>query len=155
MTPYTSKNSSNGNDTSTGQGKPDYPTYDAFWWPFRTFSKALLQTQRNSTAYLEANRRLIDEMRTIIRKQQDLAIDISDSVLHAVTKANKTAGGSNVLNPAEVNQVFDLAVSRMRELGEAWIDVQVRSLDAMRSYADTGQIQKKTATRVQIEAEAA
>ena len=145
MNPYSSRSAPNGFDfrSGSGQGKADYPSNDAFWWPFRTFSKALLQTQSNSHAYLEANRRLFDEMRSIIRKQQDLAIDISDSVLNAMTKNNPKGG--NALNPSEVNQVFDLAVTRMRELGEAWIDVQVRSLDAMRSYAGNVPTQKKGA----------
>ena len=57
---------------------------EAMWSPYWTVAKALLRTQRNTFAYLEANRRLVDAMRTFARQEQKLALEISDMVLKAM-----------------------------------------------------------------------
>ena len=110
---------------------------EGMWWPFRSVAKALLQTQKNTEAYLEANRRLFDEMRTIVRKEQDLIAELSEGVLKELNTA--TRSGNRQIAPAthELNTMFDRAATGIRELSEAWIDAQVRSLDIMRSYSDT------------------
>jgi hypothetical protein len=86
---------------------------EAFWWPFRAVSEALLQTQHSSAAYLEANRRLVDEARNIIRKEHDLLLELSET------------------GRSEANKAFNRALTGIRELGEAWIDAQIRSLATM------------------------
>jgi hypothetical protein len=88
------------------------------WWPFQAVSKALLQTQRNTAAYLEANRRLVDEMRDIMRKERELLLELSET------------------GRSEANKAFNRAVRGIRELGEAWIDAQVRSLERMHASAE-------------------
>ena len=45
---------------------------ELMWWPYRSFSKALLRTHDNLAAFMEVNRKLADEMREIIHKEQDL-----------------------------------------------------------------------------------
>jgi hypothetical protein len=66
-------------------------TFDLFtknevmWSPYWTLAKALLQTQRNTFAYIEANRRLVDTMRTFVRQEQNLALEISDMVLETMS----------------------------------------------------------------------
>jgi hypothetical protein len=153
MTPHVSKAPPIGTESETANPFDIFAKHDGFWWPFRTVSKALLRTQRNTAAYLEANRRLIDEMRNMVRKEQDLAVEISESIFKALSKSSKAASGGAALDPKEVNEMFDRAMTGMRELSEAWVDVQVRSLDAMRSYTDAGQ--KNAAKPVHIDAEAA
>ena len=107
---------------------------DGFWWPYRTFAKALMETQKDASAYLEANRQMMDEIRDIVRKEQDLSLEISGQMLEGAMK-NGRAGKPD---PSEVNAMFDRAIASMRELGEAWMDAQVRSLDAMRRHASNG-----------------
>jgi hypothetical protein len=107
---------------------------ECFWWPFRAVSSALLQTQQNSEAYLEANRHLIDAMRNIIRKEHNLAFELSERVLGTVCKIGMRTNGNAPLESGEMSEVFDRAMSGVRELGEAWIDAQVRSLDVMRAH---------------------
>ena len=135
MTAQTSK----ANTPSVDAGGEDslfhfFSRNESFWWPFRAVAKALLQTQQNSAAYIEANRRLIDEMRSIIRKEQNLVFELSESALLTACKVGMLADPSAQIDKAEVNEVFDRAMTGIRELGEAWIDAQVRSLDAMRAY---------------------
>jgi hypothetical protein len=122
---------------------------EAMWWPFRTVSKALLQTQSNAIAYLEAQRRLIDEMQNIVRKEQNLVLELSETALATISKSGAPhAAGSE---SAEVNEMFDRAMCGIRELGEAWIDAQVRSLDIMR-LKDTSRPDSGTRPHAQAEA---
>jgi len=123
-----------------------FPGGEAMWWPFRSVSKALLQTQSNALAYLEANRRLIDEMRNILRKEQELVIELSETAL------KKPASSGAVTVPGNVNEMFGRAVMGIRELGEAWIDAQVRSLDTMRLIEDTRRPSAEDDARIEAEA---
>jgi hypothetical protein len=109
-----------------------------FWWPFRAVSKALLQTQQNSKAYLEANRHLIDEMQNIMRKEQNLVFELSETALNTVCKIGMRTDRNAPLERGEMSEVFDRAMSGVRELGKAWIDAQVRSLDVMRADNEAG-----------------
>jgi len=120
---------------------------DGFWWPYRSFAKALFGTQKNASAYLEANRKLMDEMRDIVRKEQDLALAISQKMLGGAADANGPLNGGMMSGASEVNAMFERATTGLREIGQAWVDAQVRSLDAMRSH--TSGSNKPTPTRRQ------
>jgi len=102
---------------------------DGLWWPHRSLTKALLGGQRNGLAYLEANRRLLDEMRNIVRKEQDLALELSQMAFE---------GGAEMSDALQVNAVFEHAATGLRALCEAWVDAQLRSLDTMRSLTPGG-----------------
>jgi hypothetical protein len=122
--------------------RPDNPLSvltgsEDFLWPYRSFAKAFLATQKDAFAYIDANRKLFDEMREIFRKEQDLALEISHKSLNRVAK-NGWAGGATVLEASEVTEIFEVATSGWQELTEAWMHVHMRSLDAMRSYAAEG-----------------
>jgi hypothetical protein len=114
---------------------------DGFWWPHRSLARALLCTQGNASAYVEANRKLLDEMRSIVRKEQDLALEISQKALEAISATESSA----VPDAPEVNAVFERAINGLRSLGEDWMNAQLRSLDAMRSHAAVRQ--KRPAVR--------
>ena len=124
---------------------------EGFWWPYRSLSKALLQTQRNSLAYLEANRRLIDAMRSIIRREQDLVYEVSETALIAACKIGSRMDDRAPAERSEANEAFDRAMTGIRELGEAWIDAQVRSLDTMRAFNEA----RRTKTEGDTEPESA
>ena len=125
---------------------------EGFWWPYRSLSKALLQTQRNSLAYLEANRRLIDAMRSIIRREQDLVCEVSETVLATACKVGCSRDDATSAERSEVNEAFGRAMTGIRELGEAWIDAQVRSLDTMRAFDEARRARTEKQTGPESEA---
>jgi hypothetical protein len=133
MTPPKTEKRRNGLDAN-GELFNLFAKNDGFWWPYRSFAKALLATQKDASAYLESNRDLIDEMRDIVRREQDLSLEISQKALEKVVKKG-SAGGNGMADPQEVNAIFDRAMMGLQELGEAWMNAQMRSLDAMRSHA--------------------
>jgi hypothetical protein len=109
---------------------------DAMWSPYWTVAKALLRTQRNSLAYLEANRRLVDAMRTFARREQKLALEVSDKVLKAMSAPGLRPNRDSISQSAAINGAFERGLSGVRELGEFCIDAQMRSLDVIRPHQD-------------------
>jgi hypothetical protein len=123
-------------ESNGANGTFDLFTNDVIWSPYWSVVKALLRTQRNTFAYLEANRRLVDAMRTFVRQEQNLALEISDIVLKKMSAPGLQPNSDSTLISADINGAFDRALARIRELGEFWIDAQVRSINVMRSQQD-------------------
>jgi hypothetical protein len=94
-----------------------------------------METQKDASAYLEANRKLMDEVREILRREQNLSLELSNKLLEDATEN----GGTRMGDTSTMNAMFDSAIASIRELGEAWMSAQMRSLDAMRRHAANGQ----------------
>lgn len=91
--------------------------------PFTEFSKVLIRAHRNAWALTEVNRALLDSLRDVVRRQQDLALQITE-------QASAQARKGEPINPAEM---FDRAADAVREIGQACIDAQlcaIRQLEA-------------------------
>jgi len=43
---------------------------ELLWWPYRSLSKVILQTHRDTRVYLEINRKPLDDLRRIVRREQ-------------------------------------------------------------------------------------
>jgi hypothetical protein len=156
MTAHTSKNSKPHNGSPHSQ-EPNNTLVqllsksEEFWRPYRSFAKAILASQRDALAYLDANRRLFDEIRDILRKEQDLALEISQKSLDRAAKSG-WAEGDAVVDPSEVSAMFEVATSGWQELGELWMHAHMRSLETIRSYTAQG---AKSAAAVRRSAAAA
>ncbi len=91
--------------------------------PYTELSKVLIRAHRNAWALTEVNRTLLDSLRGVVRRQQDLAMQITEQ---AAARARK----GEPINPAEM---FDRAADAVREIGQACIDAQlcaIRQLEA-------------------------
>ncbi|HTW35759.1 MAG TPA: hypothetical protein VMD53_14165 [Rhizomicrobium sp.] len=108
---------------------------DLLWWPYRSFSKALLKTHDNLAAFMDVNRKLADEMRDIVRKEQDLVMQMSEKMLRRAASA-KENGEANIFHPSQgMDEIYDSAVTGIRELGKAVADAQIRSIETLRAHA--------------------
>jgi len=104
------------------------------WWPYQSLSKSLLRTHRNTSALLEINRLLVDEMRDIARREQDFVLNLSEKILNR--RADSGDGKrANVLPPEAVDEIFETAINGIRQFGQAVADAQVRSIEAFRQQA--------------------
>lgn len=102
------------------------------WWPYQSLSKSLLQTHHNASALVEINRRLADEMRNIARREQDFVFEFSERILNRRATGQKPA---DMLPPETVNEIFESAISGLRQFNQAVIDAQVRSIEAFHRHA--------------------
>jgi hypothetical protein len=79
---------------------------ELMWGPYHSLSKALLQTQRNFSAFTQINRRLVDEFLGIARREQE-----------------------------SVDEIFECAIAGIRDFGQALVDAQVHSIDEFQKRA--------------------
>ena len=108
---------------------------DAWWSSFRSLSNALLHSHHNAAALMEVNRKLADELLEIARRQQNLALDVSEKLLQQMSAAAPAAGRVEPIRPETFDGYFDSAIQGIREFGQAIADAQVHSLEAMREHA--------------------
>ena len=102
------------------------------WWPYQSLSKSLLQTHYNASALIEINRVLVDEMCNIARREQDFVFELSERIL-----SRKANGGTRaeVLPPETVDEIFETAISGLRQFNQAVVDAQIRSIEAFHRHA--------------------
>ncbi len=103
------------------------------WWPYQSLSRALLQTHRNTVAFMKINRTLLDDLNEINRRHQDLVFDVSEKLFEASTR--KRGDQIATLQPEDVTEVYQVALSGIREFGQAVADAHVRSIEALWRHA--------------------
>jgi hypothetical protein len=79
---------------------------ELMWGPYQSLSKALLQSQRNFSAFTQINRRLVDAFLGIARREQE-----------------------------SVDEIFESAIAGIRDFGQALVDAQVHSIDEFQKHA--------------------
>jgi len=103
--------------------------------PYAEISRALLRAHRNAMAMTEANRALAARLQDVLRRQQDLTMQIAE-------EAVEQAKGGAPMSPAAI---FDHAAAAVRELGEAYIDAQLAALRELRDNTPTAGSAAKSA----------
>lgn len=93
--------------------------------PYTELSKVLIRAHRNAWALTEVNRTLLDSLRGVVRRQQDLAMQITE-------QAAARARQGEPINPAEM---FDRAADAVREIGQACIDAQLHAIRQLEAQA--------------------
>ena len=93
-----------------------FPKNRIMWSPFWTVANAPLQTQRNAFVYVEANRRLVDAMRTFVRKEQNLALEISEMLLKTMFAPDVRRTSDSTSQSEDIRGAFDREVAGIREL---------------------------------------
>lgn len=90
--------------------------------PYAEISRALMRAHRNSAAAAAANHALLARLQVVLRRQQDLTIQIADEAFQ-----RDCEGGG-----ATAAQLFDHAAAAVREIGEACIEAQLAALQSLR-----------------------
>jgi len=103
------------------------------WWPYQSLSKSLLRTHHNASALMEINRRLADEMRNIARREQDFVFELSERILNRKSEGDRKA--ADVMPPETVDEIFQSAISGIRQFNQAVVEAQVRSIEAFHRHA--------------------
>lgn len=100
--------------------------------PYIEFSRAMLRAHHNFHAMMEANRTLADALRDIVRRQQDLALEIAEQ---AWSGADALKSGA----PANDRQtMFQRAADAVREIGQAVIDAQLEAIETLQGETEAG-----------------
>jgi hypothetical protein len=125
---------------------------EQLWAPYRAASKMLLESQRNMAAMMEIQRKFADEYLQIVRREQDLMHDAFEKILHRCADGDGLPTGVGTLTSESFTELYESAVSSLRELGQAMTEAQTQSLDVLRKStqaaadaAKTSQADRKTA----------
>jgi len=107
---------------------------ELLWWPYRSMSKIILQTHRYTRVYLEINRKLLDDLRRIGRREQELVLGMSEKMFEKMNSKDGSARGPLALEPGAMEEMCQSAIAGIRELGQALSDAQVQSIEAFREH---------------------
>ena len=108
---------------------------ELMWGPYRSLSKALLHTHHNCSALVQINRKLADEFRDIARREQDFVLELSEKILHRRAESEGSPKRANLLPAESVDEIFESAISGVREFGQALVDAQIHSIEAFHKQA--------------------
>lgn len=106
---------------------------DMFWAPARAAANILLRSQKNAIAMMQINRKLADELRDIMRHEQDVICDVSQKMFTRMTSGAVRSEESGSTEP--LGQFYETAVESVREFNEAVAEAQSRSFAALRDHA--------------------
>jgi hypothetical protein len=108
---------------------------ELLWWPYRSLSKIILQTHRDTRAYMEINRKLLDDLRRIARREQELVFEMSEKMFERMKAKDGSTSGAPVVEPGVMEEMCESAIAGIRELGQALSEAQVQSIEAFREHA--------------------
>src|SRR6266481_1354308 len=83
---------------------------ELLWWPYRTLSKLILQTHRETRAYLEINRKLLDDLRRIARREQELVLGMSEKMFEKMNSKDGSARGPLAFEPNVMEEMCQSAI---------------------------------------------
>jgi hypothetical protein len=69
-------------------------------------------------------------MQTIFTRAQDMALRVSERTLDRMQSPK-----SRAISADEIEAIYDLAAESIRELGEATVAAQIRSIEILRDHA--------------------
>ncbi|HEY2445385.1 MAG TPA: hypothetical protein VGI20_06575 [Rhizomicrobium sp.] len=108
---------------------------ELFWQPYRSVSRMLLHTHQNLAAYVQINRALADEMQHILRRAQDMVMQMSEKGLQRAHESAESGDRNAFVSRPAMEEMYDFAIDSVRELGGATVEAHVRSLKALRDQA--------------------
>ena len=127
---------------NSGDGKADVTAAaevlnasELFWQPYRAMSRMLLQTHQNLAAYMAVNRALAEEMQSILRRAQDMTMEMSEKTIRNAERPAAPGAHRLAIPAPEMEELYDFAIHSVRELGGAAVAAQIHSLEALRAHA--------------------
>jgi hypothetical protein len=119
---------------------------ELLWWPYRSFARFMLPNCHNTTALMQISRRFADEVRDIVRREQDFVFDQQERFFRRSSKDNGTVQEAGPFGADTFEELYESAISSVREFTKAIADAQVRSIEALRQHSrETVKTTAKTA----------
>ena len=108
---------------------------ELLWWPYRSLANVLLPTCQGTAAFLDIQRKFMDEIRGIIRREQDFVFDQSEKFFRKTAEESGASSGPRALTPASMEEFYESTIQGVRHFTRALADAQVRSLEAFREQS--------------------
>lgn len=95
----------------------------------RMLSDNILRTSRNMRTLADANRKLLDDMQAIIRRQQDFAFDLTEKLLKDVPGEEGSASQKAKRYRKSFAELFESTSTAMRDLSSVFADAQAATVN--------------------------
>ena len=140
MSPASSKSSHHGASQEANKSAYDVPLSllygsELFWWPYRSFARVVLPQCHNGSTLLQISRKFADEIREIVRKEQDFAFNQAEKFLRQTSDGSNSKNGHSTFPPETIEQFYESTIDGVREFAKAFGDAQVRSIEALREHS--------------------
>jgi hypothetical protein len=118
-------------------GWPFAGEYDVelLWAPYRTACRFLLEAHHQTTAMMDINRKLTEEYLAIAHREQALMHEAVEKVLHRLADGSGPPTGVGTVTTESLAEFYESAVSGLRELADAMVEAQSRSMEALQKHA--------------------
>ena len=136
--PKSTKNGAASDNEIKTETRSPFETFiesDVLLSPYRALSRALLHTHRNTAAFVEINRKFADELRDVIRRQQEFALKLSEDLIRQLPKGMSASKQGRELPRESFGKYFESAIAGARECGQGFADVQVHAFEAFQEQA--------------------
>lgn len=141
MSPVNSKSTKNDSAHSGKQKDKVQLPFDSFIQsdfllsPYRTLSRAFLHTHHNTAAFVQINRKLVDDLREIIRRQQDVALKLSENMFQQMSEGATPSKSGFEQRGESLGQYFKSAMNGAHECAQAIGEAQVHAFEAFQEQA--------------------
>lgn len=111
------------------EAHPDFLIHSmSILWPYRSMCHALLRTLPVSSSAIAANRKMLDDIASILRNEQDMVCALSERVFRRTSNFAPWDDAGKIRNIRELEEIFAYAADCMRKIGAAIAEAQVRAL---------------------------
>jgi len=103
---------------------------ELMWLPYRTMFDFFRRAHSSTTQLLDTQRKFDDDLREIVRSQQDLFMNLSDRFFNLLSGIG-TETSATELYGKSIEQFQDTTLATMREIGAAVAAAQASSFEAL------------------------
>ncbi len=104
-------------------------------WPYHSMCRTLLHTLPESSSVIAANKKMLDDIASILRDEQEMVCTLSERVFRQTSKFGPWDDAGRIRNIRELEEMFAYAADNIRKIGAAVTGAQVEALARLREAA--------------------
>lgn len=108
------------------------PQNNFIWIPYRAAARMMGRSEHSIELMVQANRKLADTLREIVRREQDTLLGLSERTLKNLVDGPQKSNGEAT---ATAFVSYQTALEGAREFSQAIVEAQTESFAALREYA--------------------
>jgi len=122
----------------TGRVEPLMPGYwGSHMLIYGDISRLLLRVHRNVAAHMEAHKRLMERLQSVLRHEQDMVLELARVIDEAAAQATRSSNEDRpALGTETMDRIFEHAGKAMQESGKMLTDIQLEALALLQHYIE-------------------
>lgn len=122
----------------TGRAEPVIPGY---WGSnlliYGDISRLLLRVHRNVAAHMDAHKRLMERLQSVLQHEQAMVLELARVIDEAAAQATRSSNEERpALGKDNMDRIFEHAGKAMQESGKMLTDIQLEALALLQHYIE-------------------